>query len=148
MLNVDLGRNGKLRQFELDVDFVELDVLPPFLHKTLTSISSLHFSKFFLRLSRNPLELDPDAGLGDRKTAWGTGWDVVDEDLYAHAVRRDDFWFVVQIVTGESTEAVVEALFPRMKSHGSLLITRQQPLEWQPPGLTSPFLSPAFRFPQ
>jgi len=127
MLNIGLGCNGKLRRFELDVDFVELDVLPPLLHKALTSISSPHFSYFSLRLFQGSLEPNPDAGPGDRKTLWGAGWNVVDEALYAHAVRRDDFRFMVQIVTGESTEAAVEGLFPRMKSNGSLLITRQQP---------------------
>ena len=107
------------------MDFVELDILPPFLHKALTSISSPHFSNFSLRLFQGPLELNPDSSLGDRKTLWGTGWDMVDQDLHAHAVQRDDFRFVVQIVTGESTEAAVQALFPLMKANGSLLITRQ-----------------------
>jgi len=124
MLSVHLGRNGVLRRFELDVDFAELDVLPPFLHEALTSISSPHFSEFSLRLFKGMLpELTREEGAGDRKTSWGTGWEMVDEDLYAHAARKDDFRFVVNIVVGESTEADVEALFPRMKSKGSLLVT-------------------------
>jgi len=124
MLNVNLGRNGKLRRLELDVDFAELDILPPFLHKTLASIWSPHFSEFSLRLSQGILNLNPNRRARGRKTLWGTGWDVVDEDLYACAVQRDDFRFVVQIMTGESIEAAVEALFPRMKYNGSLFITR------------------------
>ena len=51
---------------------------------------------------------------------------MIDEDLYAHAARRDDFRFVVNIVAGESTEAAVEALFPRMKLKGSLMVTTWQ----------------------
>jgi len=124
MLNVDLGRNGKFRRFELEVDFAELDILPPFLHKTLTSIWSPYFSEFSLRLSRGALD---GGGPSNRKTLWGAGWDVIDEDLYGYAVQSDGFRFVVQIVPGESTEAAVEALFPRMKANGSLFVTWQQP---------------------
>ena len=127
MLDVNLGSNGILGRFELTVDFEELDILPPFLHKTLTSISSTRFSEFSLRLCQGALGSRNRGTIG-RKTSWGTGWEVVDEDLYAHTAGRDDFRFMVQIVTDESTEADVEALFPRMKSKGSLLITCKQPL--------------------
>ena len=125
MLSVNLESNGILRRFELKVDFVELDILPPFLHKTLTSISSPYFSEFSLRLCQ---EFNPTrGGRTSRKTLWGTGWEVVDEVLYTHAARRDDFLFEVRIITGESTVAAVEAIFPRMKSEGSLLITELEP---------------------
>jgi len=56
----------------------------------------------------------------------GTGWEIVDEDLYACAARRSDFRFVIEIPSRESKEAVVEALFPRMKETGSLLIKLRQ----------------------
>jgi len=129
MLSVNLGSNKALRRFEFDVDFAELDILPPFLHKTLASIPSPHFSEFSLRLFQGILQRYVRGEAADnRKILWGAGWEMVDEVLYGHAARREDFRFVVNIVAGESTEADVEALFPRMKSRGSLLInTRQQP---------------------
>jgi len=128
MLSVNLGCNGTLRRFGLAVDFAELDVLPPFVYKTLASVSSPQFSEFSLRLSEG---YNHDQGPGDRRTVWGTGWEMVDEELYTRASRRDGFRFVIQIVPGESTEAAVETLFPRMKSNGSLLITRQQLHRWR-----------------
>jgi len=67
---------------------------------------------------------------GGRRTLWGTGWEVVDEDLCAHAARRDDFRFMIEIVPWESTIAAVEALFPRMKSKGSLFVTWQPRKRW------------------
>ena len=127
VISVDLESNGIFRRFELEVNFVELDILPPFLHGTLTSISSPHFSEFSLRLCQ---EFNPTGGPGNRKTLWGIGWEVVDEDLYELAARRDDFRCAVQIVTGESTVAAVEALFPRMKSKGSMVITQLHPQRW------------------
>ena len=129
MLSFDLGNHGALRRFVLDVDFVELDILPTFLHKVLTSISSPHFSDFSLRLFQGYLQVFARAtgqGVSDRRTLWGLGWEMVDEALYAHAVRRDDFRFVINIVAGESTEAAVEALFPRMKSNGSLVVNTRE----------------------
>jgi len=126
-LRIDLETNGILKRFELEVNFVELDILPPFLHKALTSISSPCFSEFSLRLCRG---FNLTIGTGGRKTLWGTGWDVVDEDLCAHAARRDGFRFAVQIVARESTVAAVEALFPRMKSKGLLLVTKLKPRRW------------------
>jgi len=118
------------------VDFAKLDILPPFLHKTLTSISSPHFSEFSLRLSQGFFEFDPNGnpdrwkgGCDNRweVRTWCAGWDVIDEDLYAHAAGRDDFRFTIEFVTGQSTEAAIEARFPRMKSNGSLVIIQRQP---------------------
>jgi len=109
------------------VDLNELDVLPAFIHKTLTSISSDDFSEFGLRLFRG---FDNSGFYGYRNILWGTGWDVVDEDLCALAAKRDDFRFVIEIVRGESTVAAVEALFPRMKSKGSLFVMWQQGKRW------------------
>ena len=103
-----------------------LSPIPHSLHKILTSISSPHFSEFSLRF----LYLFGSAD--DRLFVLGTGWDVVDEELYACAARRSDFRFVIEIPAGEAIEAAqVEALFPRMKSKGSLLITwgQQRPLD-------------------
>ena len=129
MISVNLRGIETLRRFGLDVDFVELKILPPFLHGVLTSISSPHFAEFSLRLFRGTFdEYLRDQGAGDRKTLWGNGWEMVDEDLYAHAARRDDFRVVVNVVAGESTKAAVEALFPRMKSKGSLSVAM-----WDPP---------------
>ena len=106
------------------MDFAELEILIPFLHEALMSISSPHFSEFSLRLFEGILErCIRGEGAGDRKTSWGTGWEMIGEDLYAYAARRDDFRFVVNVMAGESTEAAVEALFPRMKSKSSLLVT-------------------------
>jgi len=90
------------------------------------SIVSPHFSEFSLRLlpgfgfcgAANVLMW----GASGRRTRWGTGWEVVDENLYMHAARRDNFRFVVKIVPGESTEATVAVLFPRMNSKGALSI--------------------------
>jgi len=130
MLTLNLEPNEILRRFELEVNFVELDILPPFIHEVLTSISSPYFSEFSLRLCCERAKFKSVWGVSGRKTLWGTGWEVVDEDLYAHAARRDDFRFAVQIVTGESTAAAVEALFPRVKSKGSLLITQLKPRRW------------------
>ena len=135
MLDVNLGSNGILRRFEFDVGFAELDILPPFLHKTLASISSPHFSGFSLRLFQRFYEFDPN---GDPKRwsshgnrwevrTWGAAWDVVDEDLYALAAGRNDFRFTIEFVKGQSTVAAVEARFPRMKSKGSLVIRQQKP---------------------
>jgi len=107
------------------VDSIELDILPSFLHKTLTSISSPHFSEFSLLLSQGWLDFELNGGANVPKV-WGPGWEVVDEDLYVHAVRRDNFRFKVEIVIGQSTVAAVEAHFPRMKSKGSLVITQRQ----------------------
>jgi len=126
MLNVDLGSNEIFRRLELSVDFVELDILPPFLHRTLTSISSPYFSEFSLRLCQGALQF-AHGGASSRRTSWGEGWEVIDEDLYAHAAGGDDLRLVVQIVAGESTEAAVEELFPRMKSKGSLVVAWEQP---------------------
>jgi len=126
MLSVNLGCHGVLRRFELAVDFVELDILPPFVRETLASVSSPHFSEFSLRLCPR-LGFSLWRGASDRRTFWGAGWEVVDEDLYVRATRRDGFRFAIQIVPGESKKAAVEALFPRMKSLGSLLITKPQP---------------------
>ena len=127
MLSVNLRSNGALRRFELVVDFAELDILPPFVLKTLGSISSPHFSEFSLRLLRG-LSLKEDAGC--RETLWGAGWEAVDEDLYARTAQSGGFRFAIKIVTGESTEAAVEAIFPRMKSKGSLFIAQKQPRKW------------------
>jgi len=120
-----MGSNEILRRFELVVDFEELDTVPRFLHKTLTSVSSPHFSEFYLRLLP---EFDWESqGSGGRRTLlWGAGWGTVDEDLDAYAARKDNFRFVIDIPAGGSTEAVVEALFPQMKSNGSLVIKWQQ----------------------
>jgi len=126
MLSVNLRSNRALRRFELVVDFPELDILPPFVLKTLASISSPHFSEFSLRLVRG-YSRDED---GCRETLWGAGWDAVDEDMYARTARSGGFLFTVQIVTGETTEAAIEALFPRMKSNGLLLITQKPPRRW------------------
>ena len=134
MLNVDLGSNKILKRFEFDVDFAELDILPPFLHKTLTSISSPHFSRFSLRLFQGFHEFDPN-GDGDWSSrdnkwevrTWDAAWDIVDEDLYALAAGRNDFRFMVEFVKGQSTVAAVEARFPQMKSKGSLVIRQQKP---------------------
>ena len=126
ILSVNLRCNRVLRRFELAVDFAELEILPPFVLKTLASISSPHFSEFSLRLVWG----GNFGGTGHRKTLWGAGWEVVDENLYARTAQRGGFRFAIQIVTGESTEATIEALFPRMKSKGSLLITQQQP-RWE-----------------
>ena len=52
---------------------------------------------------------------------------MVDEALYAHAARRGNFRFVVEISSWGPTKAAVEALFPRMKSKGWLLI---ELIEW------------------
>ena len=109
------------------MDLEELDVLPPFLHKTLTSISSPHFSEFSLRLFEG---FDRKGGFGRRKTSWGAGWGVVDEDLCALAARRDGFRFMIEIVPWESTMAAVEVLFPRMKSKDSLFVTWQPHKRW------------------
>ena len=135
MLSVDLGSNGILRRFEFDVDFVELDILPPFLHKALVSISSPHFSEFSLRLFPGLHDFDSDEGTGGWRTqdsrreveTLGAGWEAVDEDLYVLAAGRDDFRFTIEFVTGQLTVATVEECFPRMKSRGSLVITQQQP---------------------
>ena len=108
------------------MDFPELEILPPFLRKTLTSISSPHFSEFSLRLCQGWQDFKPRGG-GNRRRVWGTGWEVVDEDLYVHATRRDDFRFTVEILIGLSTVAAVEERFPRMESKGSLFITQQSP---------------------
>ena len=121
-MSLDLGHNRILRRFELTVDFAELDILPPFLHKALTSVSSPHFFEFSLVLDQGWHDLKPNGG-GNHRRVWGNGWEVVDEDLYAHSARRDDFRFTVKIVRGLSTVAAVEERFPRMKSKGSLLIT-------------------------
>ena len=123
-----MGSNEILRRFELVVDFEEFDAVPRFLHETLTSISSPHFSEFSLQLLRG---FHYRRGSGGRNTLlWGAGWEIVDEDLYACAARNDSFRFVIVIPTGESTEVAVEALFPQMKSKGSLVIKweRQGPL--------------------
>jgi len=109
------------------MDLGELDVFPPFIHRALTSISSPHFSEFALRLFQG---FDNNGNFGGRRTSWGTGWGVVDEDLYAHAARRDGFRFVIEIVPWESTMATVEALFPRMKAMGSLFVTWQPHKHW------------------
>ena len=119
---VILGSIEILRRFELIAYFDEIDTLPQFLHKTLTSISSHHFREFSLRLRPG---LDSDLNPGPKTVPWGAGWEVVDEDLSAHAARRGNFRFVVEIPFGESAKATVEALFPQMKSKGWLLI------EWQ-----------------
>ena len=126
--SVDLGYNGILGWFAFAVDFAELGILPPFLHRTLTSITSPHFSEFSLLLFQRSYGYNYKEGDSRRGISWGTGWEVVDEDLYAHAARRDDFQVVIQIVTGKSTVAAVEALFPRMKSKGSLVITQKPTL--------------------
>jgi len=122
MLTVNLRSNRVLRWFELAVDFAELDILPPFVLKTLASISSPHFSEFSLQLLWG-YSLDKDC----RETLWGAGWEVVDKDLYVWTAQSGGFRFTIQLVTGESTEAAVKALFPRMKSKGLQLITQQQP---------------------
>ena len=110
------------------MDFAELDILPPFLHEALASISSPYFSGFSLRLRQGTFESKPKGGTKGR-IVWGVGWEVIDEDLYAHAsaAGRDDFRFKVEVVEGQSTVATIEEHFPRMKSKGSLLITMQQP---------------------
>ena len=126
MISVNLVCNGILRRFEFVVDFPELDILPPFLHKTLTSISSPHFSEFSLQLRQGLLEFNPNGDDRGRRI-WGTGWELVDEDLYACAARTDNFQVMVEFVNGQSTEVVIEAHFPRMKSRGSLKITQEQP---------------------
>ena len=129
MLRVNLRTNRILRRFGFDVDFAELDILPPFLHKTLTSISSPHFSEFSLRLLGGLVKFNLDRSRRHkyRIRTWGAGWDVIDEDLYAHAAGRDDFRFTIEFVAGRSTEAAIEARFPRMKSNGSLVIIQRQP---------------------
>ena len=124
---------------KLELNFAELNILPPFLHKTLASISSPHFLEFSLQLCQG---FSPTRCTCGQKMLWGTGWDVVDEDLYEYAVQRDNFWFPVQIVAGESTEAAVEGLFPWMKSKGSLSITKLRSGQWwQPFGFVSFSLS-------
>jgi len=107
------------------VDFAELGILPPFLHRTLTSITSPHFSEFSLLLFQSRYGYSHKEGDPRRGMSWRTGWEAVDEDLYALATRRDDFRVVIQIVTGKLAVATVETLFPRMKSKGSLVITQQ-----------------------
>jgi len=126
ILSLDLGCNRILRRFELAVDFIELGVLPLFLHKALTSISSAHFSEFSLLLSQGLLDSDLNIRDGNVSKVWGSGWEVVDKDLYAHAVRRDDFRFTVEIVVGQTTVAAVGAHFPRMKLKGSLVVTQRR----------------------
>jgi len=125
-LSVNLGSNEILRRFEFVVDFVELDMLPPFLHEALTSISSPHFSEFSLRLDEGSFKSNLDGAANGRRV-WGTGWEAIDEDLCAHAAGRDDFRFEVEIVKGQSTVAAVKKHFPKMNSKGLLSITRQQP---------------------
>jgi len=61
-------------------------------------------------------------GSGPRTFSWGTGWEIVVEDLYTYAAQRGNFRFVIEIPSGGSTEAAVEANFPRMKLKGWLLI--------------------------
>ena len=119
-----MGSSEILRRFELVVDFEELATVPRFLHEVLTSISPPHFSEFFLRLLRGF-----DHGSGLSTLLWGTGWETVDEDLRAYAARKGNFRFIIEIPTGESTEAAVEAIFPQVKSKGSLVIKwlRQEP---------------------
>jgi len=112
------------------VDFAELDILPPFLHKTLTSISSPHFSEFSLLLRRGWHDIGPNGGANNRRRVWGTGWEVVDEVLYAHAAGRDDFRFTVKVEVGLPKVAAVWAHFPRMRSKGSLVIAQWQSREW------------------
>ena len=121
MLNIDLRCNGILRRFGLSVDFVELDILPPFLHKALTSISSPHFSEFSLQLCQRSREFERYGG-----AAWGIGWEMVDEALCARAAGRDDFRFVVEIEARRPTAAGVERHFPRMTSEGLLFVTRKR----------------------
>ena len=125
-INISLGCNEVFRRFELQVNFAELHVLPPFLHKTLAPISSPHFSEFSLLLRQDFVETKTNGG-ATRRRVWGTGWEVVDEVLCACAARRNGFRFTVEIVTGQSTRADVEAHFPRMKAKGSLLVTQRQP---------------------
>ena len=125
-LSVNLGCNGILRQFEFAVDFAELDILPPFLHEALTSISSPHFSVFSLLLHQGLLEFKPHGGAKGRRV-WGTRWEAIDEELCARAAGRHDFRLEVEIVKGQSTVAAVEEHFPRMKSKGLLLVRQQQP---------------------
>ena len=127
MVSVSLGYNGILRRLEIAVDFAELDILPPFIHKALASISSPHFSEFFLRLTQGKFGFGHNGGNPGRGISWGTGWEVVDKELCAFAAGRDDFRFGVQILTGKSTEAEVEALFPRIKSKRALVVTQQKP---------------------
>jgi len=121
---VSLRSNKILRRFELVVCLTGLGDVPHLLHEALTSISSPHFSEFSLRL----LHLfESNRNSGDQgPLLLETGWEVVDEDLYACAARRSDFRFVVEIPSEGLTEAAVEALFPRMKSKGSLLIKWRQ----------------------
>ena len=117
------------------MNFTELDILPPFLHKTLASVSSPDFSEFSLRLFPGSDRSDSygaSGGWGTRNDrwkakTWGDGWEVVDEDLYAHAVGRDDFRFTIGFEAGQSagSETAVEAHFPRMKSKGSLVIVQR-----------------------
>ena len=104
------------------MNFIRLDLLPPFLHKTLTSILSPHFSEFSLLFRQGWRELGP--GGANRRRVLGAGWEVIDNDLYAHAAKRDDFRFTVKIAAGLLTVAAVEEHFPRMKSKGSLFITQ------------------------
>jgi len=108
------------------VDLVELDILPLFLHNALTSISSAHFSEFSLLLSQGQVDSEFNFRKDNIPKVWGSGWEVVDEDLYAHAVRRDDFRFAVEIVIGQTTVAAVGAHFPRMKLKGSLVVTQRK----------------------
>ena len=125
-LSVDLGCNEILRRFEFAVNFAELDILPPFLHEALTSISSPRFSEFSLLLRQGLLEFEPNGGPNGRRV-WGTGWEVIDEDLCALAAGRDGFRLEVEIVKGQSTVAAVEEHFSRMKSKGLLSVTQKLP---------------------
>lgn len=123
MISVGLGSNRVFRRFELAVNFAELDILPTFVLKTLASISSPHFSEISLRLLWGYRYGDPDC----RTTLWGAGWEGVDKALCSRTAQSGGFRFTIQLVTGESTEAAVEAVFPRMKATGSLFITRKEP---------------------
>ena len=107
------------------MDFAELDIVVPFLHKTLTSISSAHFLEFSLLLCQGWRDLMPKGG--NRRRVWGTGWEMVDEVLYVHAAQRKNFQVTVKTMTGLSTVAAVKEKFPRMKSKGSLFIVQQSP---------------------
>ena len=110
MLCVDLRCNEILRRFEFAVDFVELDIFPPFLHKTLTSISSLHFSEFCLEFWWEPNEPKLYGRTGCSRV-WGTGLGMVDGALYAHADGRDGFRFVVEIAGRQPTVVRLKRIF-------------------------------------
>ena len=119
----DLSRNLSLARFELRVDPDELNLIPPFLHETLSTISSPVFSELALRLEGS---LIPYCFLHSLsiKVVWGDEWGMIDKYLndMVHATGRD-IKFVVQVgknggVRGRELRGFVGSMFPLMNARG------------------------------